>query len=842
MDQVGNNNPIKWGPAKTLNNNTDFTVEDDLLESLLDYGLEKNDLSYIKRVIEIATGKHKKAFPSAAIKDLADILEIICGDRRNDINSLQTLTTTNTMLAAAQGLIDALAEVDKETNTEVYRFEMPANFEDNVKNFLSAKHLDDSKFVGQETKARKLAQEQSKFINLVLSKLATEEEFKLKDPQKAPKLFKDLKTDLKDIINSELRSYKHVKKLNHKMPSLARRITAQRIISTIENLTKPAIDKDVEPSYKSISGRMRADLERRQAEELEAEKQALNEAWAKQELEEQERIKSIDKLLKNLQSRQGLQIYTVFNKVSFGPIRKLMIGHMPLNKVEQYLAETTLHLLHLTIGEMPLNKFRFDYSKQVDNLAVKKELERILKISETSPRPTNITKIIENEKTNKLDDMPDFLLNQMRNNLKTTNIKCHEAQTNIISKLKASLKRDIETADFDRDCFNKAKTKSIPINELLGDTYKGENLSHQDLSGRDFRGVEGGKDFTVANLTSTNFSHANMHKAKLNSSLLNGTNFTGADLREANLVGANVENTLHGEAQNYSYFVSHRMEAVINSLDTKLKKQIGITDTQGHSNNRFAQNILLPSLFHLTNLANANLSLAELSGKDLSKIKRLTGAQLNYAKLICSNIEGLDFSGAHLMATDLRGALAKGANFEHSKLTNADLRGADFSEVAMSHASLVNAKLHRTSFIRSDLKNCILKLANCREACFSQAELSGANFQFANLNKALFFGADLRNANLIGANLRGADLRNADLSGAQLDYADLRGARINNQTMFHHTSIDMIHFEKLFKDYDNSIIYTQRKTIPVFLGYKESDSLDNRKNFQVTKVTTKLKR
>jgi Pentapeptide repeats (8 copies) len=103
-----------------------------------------------------------------------------------------------------------------------------------------------------------------------------------------------------------------------------------------------------------------------------------------------------------------------------------------------------------------------------------------------------------------------------------------------------------------------------------------------------------------------------------------------------------------------------------------------------------------------------------------------------------------------------------------ANLQSARLKGGTLVDADLSGANLTKANLSQTTLIHADLR---------------RANLPKANLRWANLQKADLDGADLRWAGLERADLRGADLRGADLRRADyLRRADFRGAKYDSTT------------------------------------------------------------
>ncbi len=100
-------------------------------------------------------------------------------------------------------------------------------------------------------------------------------------------------------------------------------------------------------------------------------------------------------------------------------------------------------------------------------------------------------------------------------------------------------------------------------------------------------------------------------------------------------------------------------------------------------------------------------------------------------------------------------------------LSSASLMGVDFSGAGLIGADLSGSKLFATTFVRTDLSASIL----------SGSDLVAANFIRASLNTA-----DLQRSDLSGANLTSVDLRAADVTGAIFFATTLAGIDLSRVT------------------------------------------------------------
>ncbi|MDB9518422.1 pentapeptide repeat-containing protein [Roseofilum reptotaenium CS-1145] len=164
----------------------------------------------------------------------------------------------------------------------------------------------------------------------------------------------------------------------------------------------------------------------------------------------------------------------------------------------------------------------------------------------------------------------------------------------------------------------------------------------------------------------------------------------------------------------------------------------------------------------ITQITTANTDnfqeLAEIAGLNLAQ-------DLAGAKLLGTNLNGLDLSEANLCRVYLRGAELCDVDLSSANLQNANFGGADLSGAYLSDAHLEGANFHRAS----------LALAN-----LSGANLSGADFTEANLSNANLSDTQLTGANFTGADLTGAGIVLSDLTNIILDQAKVHDTRFKD--------------------------------------------------------------
>jgi len=164
----------------------------------------------------------------------------------------------------------------------------------------------------------------------------------------------------------------------------------------------------------------------------------------------------------------------------------------------------------------------------------------------------------------------------------------------------------------------------------------------------------------------------------------------------------------------------------------------------------------------ITQITTANTNnfqeLAQVAGLNLAE-------DLAGAKLLGTNLNGLDLSEANLCRVYLRGAELCDVDFSHANLQQANFGGADLSGAYLSDANLEGANFHRAS----------LALAN-----LSGAVLTGADFTDANLSKANLSDTQLKGANFTGADLTGAGIILSDITDIILDRAKVNDTRFKD--------------------------------------------------------------
>lgn len=134
--------------------------------------------------------------------------------------------------------------------------------------------------------------------------------------------------------------------------------------------------------------------------------------------------------------------------------------------------------------------------------------------------------------------------------------------------------------------------------------------------------------------------------------------------------------------------------------------------------------------------------------------------------------------GINLDCAQLRNLQAPQANFSQAHLIRSDLRGAIFTG-----ASLKQAHLEKSVLTGAYLERAYLYEAHLNSAYLEGAYLVRANLVQASLREAKLISANLEGAILDGAILDKADLTNANFRGASVDGVSWETALFRNTTM-----------------------------------------------------------
>ncbi|MBN2533124.1 MAG: pentapeptide repeat-containing protein [Spirochaetales bacterium] len=237
---------------------------------------------------------------------------------------------------------------------------------------------------------------------------------------------------------------------------------------------------------------------------------------------------------------------------------------------------------------------------------------------------------------------------------------------------------------------------------------------------------------------------------------LSGIVLAGADINKVNLEGATLEGAdlsgvkLNDSLLNRIIFTRHAVatkQEIIFSMETRFTRISG------------------------AELNNARICDAECACMDFS------GIQMMYAKLNRTNLKSAVFHKAILRFAEMKEALLEDADFSEADLYRATFKGADlqgsfFSRdkekkwengfcAQLSHTDFENANLNGALMNHVDMSH-----ACCKKASMMNTKLKNANLGWVNFENSLLIDADLHDADmnhtiLKDANLAGANLRKA---------------------------------------------------------------------------------
>lgn len=284
----------------------------------------------------------------------------------------------------------------------------------------------------------------------------------------------------------------------------------------------------------------------------------------------------------------------------------------------------------------------------------------------------------------------------------------------------------------------------------------------------------------------TDFSNAQLCGAALYSCGLVGCNFEGAHFDSADLAGSNVDNASFKNADLTNVI----FDWVDLSKTKDFDKALGAGKWTNIWNLQRAPFQDPPGPCPGASLANADLSFAYLQNINMGAMA-FNGANLDYADLRGSYLDGCDFSDASMRFCQLPMASMsgvkslEGANLDFIPWLNVGMRSAPQARAdyvtacdmvnqttyyfALSPAPVfymlnfsgVNWQGYGTLPINAKFLCCIFQ-----NAVLEGVDFSGAEIFFSDLGGARFYGSVLKGATFLGVSLEGADLRCADMTGA----------------------------------------------------------------------------
>lgn len=181
-------------------------------------------------------------------------------------------------------------------------------------------------------------------------------------------------------------------------------------------------------------------------------------------------------------------------------------------------------------------------------------------------------------------------------------------------------------------------------------------------------------------------------------------------------------------------------------------------------------------------------------------------ANLRYAKLQDTYLQGVNLRGSDLVGAHLEGSDLYGANLEYSDMTGAYLQGAG------------------------------LAYANLRGADLTGANLQGADLSYANLRDARLCSADLARANITGACLEGVDLYDTTLEDAIDFNADIDPDYVEEveEDKSNHTDTHWAIYVPMWREYAGIKVW--RITGSEYVGAPVTEGDKNSRRFNVWQV------
>jgi uncharacterized protein YjbI with pentapeptide repeats len=374
----------------------------------------------------------------------------------------------------------------------------------------------------------------------------------------------------------------------------------------------------------------------------------------------------------------------------------------------------------------------------------------------------------------------------------------------------------------------------FPVNLLLAQDYRGENISEYNLSEQDLTGalfdnttifsdgtngvnlsntqgtganlsvISGAVDFRGVNLTGVNLSSANLTSVTINNTTVfsNGTvganlanssldlsnaDFSNADFRGVNLTGVNMTDT-------------DLTNAAFSSTTVFSDGVTGANLSNFNSNGANLSDLNFSTTdFRRVNLTGVNLTNAVLTGANIENTTVFSsvsgggfgtsvGANLtNYngdANLSGLDFSSMDFRGVNLSGVDLTNTILTSATFDANTVFSSENGGG-----MPVGANLTNTNGNGASFSGNSMNNVDFRGVNLTGVNLMDTVLTLATFDNTTIFSNGTIGANLSNgmgngANLANVYLNGVDFRGVNLSGVDMTNADLSNATFSSTTVF----------------------------------------------------------
>ena len=192
---------------------------------------------------------------------------------------------------------------------------------------------------------------------------------------------------------------------------------------------------------------------------------------------------------------------------------------------------------------------------------------------------------------------------------------------------------------------------------------RGKNLSGMDLSFVDLREADIREDiFNDSDLTGADFRDAIGDEASFKRAILTDAHLYGAVLRKANFEGAIIKGAFFNSSDlggcNLSGVVTENDDYSLNELTYFIDATLAGASLVSAK--------IKTVTFESSDLSSANLENAELDDIEFSycgmQNVNLKNAKISYCSLVYARLQGGDFSGAHIYASDLSDAIFLDSN------------------------------------------------------------------------------------------------------------------------------------------------------------------------------------
>jgi uncharacterized protein YjbI with pentapeptide repeats len=198
-----------------------------------------------------------------------------------------------------------------------------------------------------------------------------------------------------------------------------------------------------------------------------------------------------------------------------------------------------------------------------------------------------------------------------------------------------------------------------------------------------------GKDMAADDLTGLDLSGANLGKANLSGANLHGVKLLGADLTEADLTKADLTETWIMNAKfDHAKMHGATLQVVITSVAMDNTRETAASFVGADLSDTSAT-----VHFSYDDMRGVNFQ-----GTEMSVVLANQSMGMLRSEFKGANLDGADFTGAHLGRitfefAKLKGAIFRGADLTRADFTGAYLTGADFTGAKLDDATFEQATL-----------------------------------------------------------------------------------------------------------------------------------------------------